>query len=168
MLLDSAIALLGSSGLAGQQAENAIRVADRGNFRIDDHDRTIRKIHGEVGALLDAGGRIADDVFEAVLRELIEHALHAVAGERILVASLRCSEDVQGFDPFVLDQGLLERAVPLDDIHEVIHDAPLAPHDQIEIAQSDVEVDDDNALTAPCESARYACRGSRLSDTPLT
>src|SRR5882724_8204338 len=108
MLLYSAIALLGSRGLAGQQAENSIRVADGGNFRIDDHDRTIGKIHGKVCALLDACGRVANDVFDAVICKLIEHTPYALAGERILVASLRCSEDIQGFDPFVLDQRLLE------------------------------------------------------------
>src|SRR5258708_17802754 len=75
---------------------------------------------------------------------------------------------MQRIDAFVLDQRLFEYAVALDDIDEIIYDTPLAPHDQIEVAQSDVEIDHRNTFAAARESARNAGGGSGLSNSSLT
>ena len=85
--------------------------------------------------------------------EFIEYAAHPLTGECILVAGLRRGQHVQRVDSLVLDQRLLEHAVALNDVHEVVNDTPLAPHDQIEVAQSDVKVDHGDALATLRKSA---------------
>ena len=80
----------------------------------------------------------------------------------------RSRKDIQGLDPFVFDERLLESAVALDDIDEVVHDPPLATHDEVQIAQADVEIDDGDFFSAACEAARETGRGSRLPDATLT
>ena len=69
---------------------------------------------------------------------------------------------------FVLDQRLLESAVALDDVHEVVHDTPLAAHDQIEVAQPDVEVDHGDTLATLRQSTRDAGGSRGLADSPFT
>ncbi|KAG1243681.1 hypothetical protein G6F65_022255 [Rhizopus arrhizus] len=53
----------------------------------------------------------------------------------------------------VLDQRLVEGGFALDHIDEVVHHATLAAHDEVEIAQADIEVDD-SGLVAPHREAR--------------
>jgi hypothetical protein len=67
-----------------------------------------------------------------------------------------------------LDQRLLEPAVALNDVHEVVHDTALAPHDQIEVAQSDVKVDHGDALAALRKSARDAGGRGGFPNAPFT
>ena len=74
---------------------------------------------------------------------------------------------MQRLEPLVLDQRLPERAVALNYVHEVIDDATLASHDEIEIAQADVEVDDRDLLPTARESAREARRCRRLAYATL-
>src|SRR5690606_18422010 len=102
-----------------------------------------------------------------LVRQLLEHALHAVAGERVLVAGLRGREHEQGVEALVLDQGLLERGLALDDVDEVVHHAALAAHDQVEAAQPDVEVDDRDLLAAARQPAGQARAGGGLADAAL-
>src|SRR5262249_18906098 len=94
-----------------------------------------------------------------------EHALHAIRRQRLLVAGLRGREHEQRVEALVLDERLFQRAVAVDDVDEVVHHAPLASHDEIEIAQADVEVDHRHLLAAPGQSARKARGGGRLTDT---
>jgi hypothetical protein len=112
----------------------------------------------------DAGRRIAQDVVEAFRDQLIEHAPHAVRRQRVLVARLGGGEYEQRVDPLVLDQRLLVRAVALNDVDEVVHDAAFASHHEIEIAQADVEVDDCDLLAATRETARETGRRRRFAD----
>src|SRR5690606_26021499 len=130
-------------------------------------DGTIGEVHREVRALFDSGGRIADDVLEAVGAHLVEHAPYPFLRQRIPVARLRRSAHDQRLDARVLDQRLLERAFALDDVDEVVHHAPFAPHDEVEIAQADVEVDHGDAMPPPGQTAGQAGRGGRLADAPL-
>jgi NADP-dependent 3-hydroxy acid dehydrogenase YdfG len=75
------------------------------------------------------------------------------------VVETELREHVQRVDALVLDQRLLERALALDDVDEVVHHAPLAPHDEVEVAQPDIEVDDRDLLAAAGEPDRE--RGAR-------
>ena len=61
---------------------------------------------------------------------------------------LRGGEQVQRVDALIPDHRLRELGVALSHIDEIKDDAPLGAHDQIEIAQPDVEIDDADALSA--------------------
>ena len=55
---------------------------------------------------------------------------------------------MQRLDPLIPDERLRELGVSLRNIDEIKDDPPLRAHHQIEIAESDVEVDDADASAA--------------------
>ena len=71
---------------------------------------------------------------------------HARLGQRVLVAGLGGRQQVQLVDPPVADQRLGQLGVALDDIDQIEDDPALGPHDQVEIAQADIEIDDHDIL----------------------
>jgi hypothetical protein len=164
VLFDATVAQFRASGLARQQAEDAIGVAYAGHFRIDHHHGAIGKVHGQRGTFLDTGGRVADDVIEAFFAQAVENLFHAFPGQRILVAGLRGGEHEQAFVALVLDQRLLERAFAVDDVDEVIDHTTLAAHDQVEVAQADIEIDDGNLFFASGQAHGQRRAGRGLAD----
>src|SRR5690606_4325280 len=70
-------------------------------------------------------------------------------------------------EALVLDQRLPQRGLALGDVDEVVHHAALAAHDQVEVAQADVEVDHDDLLAAAREAAREAGAAGGLADAAL-
>ena len=113
-----------------------------------------------------------------LLAQLGDDAADALVGQRILVAGLRGRQQPQILQPLVADQRLRELGDALHDIDEVEHDAPFGAHDEIEIAQADVEVDDDDLLAAFAPAPRRArlsrssfrrrpCRTSRPGPWPF-
>ena len=85
-------------------------------------------------------------------------------GQRILVAGLRRRQQPQILQALVADQRLRKLGNALDDIDQVEHDPPFRPHDKVEIAQADVEIDDHHLLSHLRERRAEGCRGSRLAD----
>ena len=121
---------------------------------------------------LDARGRIADDVVEAHRGEFVEHLLDAFLRERVLVARLRGRQHEQVLALLVLDQRLVQVGFALDHVDQVVHHAALAAHDQVEVAQADVEVDHGRlvgrAARAPMRSSRSwsSCRRRPCPKSP--
>ena len=99
--------------------------------------------------------------------QLAHHPGDALLGERVLVARLRGRQDRQRVEALVADQRLGELGVALHDVDEVVDDAALGPHDEVEVAQADVEIDHHDVLPALRE--RRAERGRRrgLADPAL-
>src|SRR5690606_10906642 len=161
------LAGLGAAGLGIQQADDAVGVTHRGHFRVDHDHRLVGEVHGQERALLDAGRRVAHDVLEAVGGQVLEDLLDALLGEGILVAGLRGGQHVEVVEALVLDQGLLERGLAVDDVDEVVNHAALAAHDQVEVAQADVEVDDRGLVAAPGQADGDAGAGGGLADAAL-
>ena len=112
----------------------------------------VGEVQRHQGALLDAGRAVAQDVVE-VLLQLVQDLLDAFLGQRVLVAGLAGRQDEEVLDPLVLDQRLAEVGLALDDVDEVVHHAALAAHDQVEVAQTNVEVDDDGLEPAQRQSS---------------
>jgi len=52
-------------------------------------------------------------------------------------------------------------------IDEIEHDAPFGAHDEIEIAQADVEIDDDGLVAALGERRPHGSRGGGLAHASL-
>ncbi|MCY1460528.1 hypothetical protein D9M71_780950 [compost metagenome] len=52
----------------------------------------------------------------------------------------------------------------MDDVDEVVHHAALAAHDQVKVAQANVEVDDGNFFAATGKPARDAGAGRGLAN----
>ncbi len=159
---------LGAAGLGGEQPEHAVGVAHRRDLGVGHDDRLVGEVHRHLGALLDAGGRVADDVLEAHLLELFDDPADPLGIEGVLVARLRRRQDVEIFDPLVADQRLLQLGLVADDVDEVVDDAPLAPHHQVEVAQPDVEVDRDGLLPLQGDAGRDVGAGGGLTDPTFT
>ncbi len=130
-----------------EETDDAVGVAHRRDFRIGDHDRLVSVPHRQKRAPLDAGRAVAEHVVER-LAQFTDDSLDALRGQRVLVARLRGGEQMQRLDALVPDQRLRELGVALRHIDEVEDDAPLRAHDQIEVAQANIEIDDADALSA--------------------
>ncbi|MCY1311352.1 hypothetical protein D9M70_616400 [compost metagenome] len=76
---------------------------------------------------------------------------------------MRGRQDEQVFELLVLDERLVESGFALDHVDEVVHDAALAAHDQVEVAQADVEVDDRGFVAPHRESRRKTGAGGGLA-----
>src|SRR5437763_157077 len=117
-------------------------------------------------AALDAGGAVADHPVEP-LAQLGDAAPHPLLRQRVLVARLRGGEQVERVDPLVADQRLLQLHVAVGDVDQVVHDPTLGPHDEIEIAQADIEVDHHDVLPGLRQRGAEGSSRRRLSDASL-
>ena len=120
--------------------------------------------------MFDTGRGVADNELEAhfFAGQLFHHFVDAVAGQRVFVAGLRGGQDVEVFAVFVFNQGLVECGFALDDVDEVIHDAAFATHNQVEVAQTDVEVDYGGFVAAQGQAGCDAGAGSGLAYAAFT
>ena len=103
-----------------------------------------------------------------MLLELVDHAADALGVERVLVARLRRRQHVQVLDALVADQRLVQLGLAADHVDEVVDDAALAAHDQVEVAQADVEVDRDGLVPLQREPGRDVRAGGGLADPAFT
>jgi hypothetical protein len=62
---------------------------------------------------------------------------------------------------------LLDRGFAVDDVDEVVHHTTFAAHDQIEVSQADVEVDDRHFLALHGQAGGKRCAGSGFADAAL-
>ncbi len=122
--------------------------------------------HGELRAALDAGRTVADHPVEA-LAEFADHALDALFRQRVLVARLRSRQQRQHVDALVLDECLVELGVALHHVDEVVDDAPLGAHHEVEVPEADVEVDHADALAGKGQGGADRGGGRRLADSAL-
>src|SRR5690606_36635927 len=91
----------------------------------------------------------------------------ALEGQCILVAGLAGGQHVEVLQALVLDQRLGQGGVAIDDVDEVIHHAALAADDQVQITQTDVEVDDGGLVPEQGEAGTDGGAGSRRADATL-
>ena len=87
---------------------------------------------------------------ESQVFEILQHLFDAFFSQRILVAGLRGGKDEEVVAVLVLDQGLVEVGLAIHDVDEVVDHAALAAHDEVEVAQAHVEVDDRGLEAAQC------------------
>ena len=77
-----------------------------------------------------------------------------------LSACLRGWQQVKRLHALVADQRLGQFRFALDNVDEVVDDAPFRAHDEIEIAQADVEIDDDDLVAVLRQSGAQRGRGT--------
>ena len=153
-----------------QNAQDAVGVADAGYFRIGGNDGFVGKVECHQCALFDTGRGVADDEFEAhfFAGQLFHHVVYAFAGQRVFIAGLRCRQDVEVFAVFVFNQGLVESRFAVDNVDEVVYDAAFATHNQVKVAQTDVEVDYGGFVAAQGQAGCDAGAGSGLAYAAFT
>src|SRR5258706_15998390 len=67
----------------------------------------------------------------------------------------------------VLDEGLVKVGLVVEDVDEGVDDAALAAHDQVEVAQAQVEVDPRDLVPGEREARREARAGGGLAHASL-
>ena len=85
-------------------------------------------------------GTVADHPVE-LLAKFDQHARDALVRQRILVARLGRGQDREVFQALVADERLRELRVALHNVDEIEYDPPLGTHDEVEVAQADIEID---------------------------
>ena len=121
-------------------------VAHRGDFGVGDDHGLVGIAHRQRGTALDARRTVAEHPVEPG-SEVLDDALDAFIGQRVLVPGLRSRKQPQILEPLVADQRLRKFRHALHDVDEVEYDPPLRPHNEIEIPQADVEIDDDDLFS---------------------
>jgi hypothetical protein len=122
------------------EADDPIGVTDGGHLGVRDDEHQVGRGHGVAKASFDAGGRVDHEPVE-VRANLVGQALHVLGRDGGLVARLGGRDEVQVGQALILDHRLTEFAAPLDDVDQVVDDAVLQSHDDVEVAQADVGVD---------------------------
>ncbi len=140
--------------------------AHGGDLRIRDDDRRIREAHGERRATLDSGRTVANHKVEAAA-QLVDDALHAFLRQRVLVARLRGRQKAEIGKALVANERLIELRVALGDIDQIKDDASFRAHDEIEIAQADVEIHDSDLVALQRQSGAEGCGRCGLSHAAL-
>src|SRR5574343_158046 len=167
VFLDRFAAFEGAPRFGLEDAEDAVGVAYRRDFRVGHDNRFVGEGQRHHRAVFDAGRRVADHVVEGHVFEFLEDFLDPGFGQRILVAGLRGRQHEQIVAVLVLDHRLGQRRFAVDHVDQVIDHAAFAAHDQVEVAQADVEVDHGRLETAQGEAGREAGAGGGLADATL-
>jgi len=90
----------------------------RTQLRVSHDDSVVCKVHGVLRPTLNACRRITDDEVEFP-SHFREHFADSIDGEGVFVLGLGGGQEVEVGVAFVFDHGLLERAVPVEDVNEV-------------------------------------------------
>src|SRR5690606_18467707 len=107
-----------------------------------------------------------DEVHE--LPELVAEPHHVAGADGRLVARLGGGDQIQLFlEPLILDHRLAQPGAPFDDVHEVVDDAVLQTHDDVEVEQADVRIHAYYFVAETCQLDAHVCRGRRLTDASL-
>ena len=99
--------------------------------------------------------------------QLVEHLFHPFTGQGVFVTRLRSRENVEVLGALVFNQRPVQRGIALNDVHKVIHDATLTSHDEVEVTQADIEVDNDGFLPFWAKPVAMAALEVVLPTPPL-
>src|SRR5690554_2422571 len=102
------------------------------------------------------------------LGQLVEYPLYAFFGQGVFVTGLGGRQDPEVIAMLILDQGLGQVGFLIDHIDEIINDAALAVHDQVQVAQAHVKVDDGSFVATQGKTCGYGRTGRGLSDSAFT
>ena len=124
-------------------------------------------MHGHQRAGFDARGRVTHDVVKAHARQIGQHLFHAVLREGVLVTRLAGGQHEQVVALLVLDEGLVQVGLAMDDVDQVVHHTAFATHDQVEVAQAHVKVDDRRLEAAQRQARRETGAGGGFAHAAL-
>ena len=86
---------------------------------------------------------ITDDEIEFHFLQFFENLVDAFASQSVFIPGLGSRENVEIFRALIFNQRLVQCGIALNDVDEIINDATFAAHNQVEVTQADVEVDND-------------------------
>ncbi|MNT02143.1 hypothetical protein D3C72_1366310 [compost metagenome] len=165
-MLLHALAAFGLQRLGIEQADDAVAIAHRGDFRIGDNDGHVCMAHGQRRTAFDTGRAVADHPVEMFL-QLVDDPFDAFRRQIVLVTRLRGRQEEQRLEALVADQRLRQLGVALDDVDEIVNHAAFSTHDEIEVTQTDIEIDDHDLLFVLRQCGAKRCGRGGLADPAL-
>ena len=145
-----------------KKADDAIRIPDGGYLGRCDHECSVRTGYRIFKPLLNAGRTVQNNVFKLSL-QMLNQLDHLAFIYRGFIPRLCGRKQIQAGIALILDQRLLDTAVALHHIHQIVDDPVFQPHDHIQIPEADVRVDQHDPL-AHGRKTRTDVRGcGRLS-----
>lgn len=154
---------LGRNLGALQQADHPVGIAHGGILGSRDDNRPVGAGYRVAEALLDAGRTVDDDIIVFPL-QLQDDVLDLLRRDVGLVLRLGGGQHVQLLEPLVLDERLLQAAAPLCNVHEIVDDPVLKPHDDVQIAQADIGIDHGHFFAQQSKGSAQIGRCRRLAD----
>ena len=88
-------------------------------------------------------GESDEDVVK-VLAQFVRQFHHIFWADSHLVPRLRRRDKKQVLKPLVLNHALTQLASPFDNINKIVDDAVFQTHDDVEIAQTNIGINDDD------------------------
>lgn len=71
------------------------------------------------------------------------------------------------FSTLIFDQRLIQCRIALNDVYKIVNDTTFAPHNQIEVTQSDIKINDDSFLSLLGQTCSDGRAGGGLANAPL-
>ena len=90
--------------------------------------------------------------------QLLDDFGDPVFGQRVLVAGLRCGKQVQSLQALVANERLRKLCHAVDDVDQIKDHASLGSQHEVEVAQPDIEIDDDDFRAVMGESGTQGSR----------
>ena len=107
--------------------------------------------HRQRRAAFDAGWAVTDDPIE-ILSQIGDDSGDALLGQGVLVARLRGRQQKEILQTLVANERLRQFCYAVDDIDQIEDDAPLGTQNKVEVAEADVEIDDDDPVALAGQS----------------
>src|SRR5580693_9485754 len=162
-MLLHALAALRLHGFRIEHTDDAVGVAHGRDFGVGDDDSLVGIAHREHRAPLDSRRTVAENPVKFG-SQFGDNAPDPVVRQGILVPGLGCWKQPQILQLLVANESLRELCNALHDIDEVEYNPSFRSQYKVEVAQADVEVDDDHSFSHLRESRTERGCGSRLSD----
>ncbi len=167
MLFDWLFAIFRAAGFRGENAKDTVGVANGGDFRVSGDDGFISKVKRHQRTGFNACRGITDDEIEFHFLQFFENLVDAFASQSVFIPGLGSRENVEIFRALIFNQRLVQCGIALNDVDEIINDATFAAHNQVEVTQADVEVDNDGFLSLLGQTCSDGRAGGGLANAPL-
>ncbi len=122
--------------------------------------------HGQRRTTFNAGRAVADHPVEMFL-QLVDHPFDTFRRQIVLVARLRGRQQEQRLEAFVADQRLRQLGITLNDVDEIVNHPAFSTHDEIEVTQADIKIDDHDLLLVLRQRGAKRCSRGGLANPAL-
>ena len=138
--------------VCGEQADDAVSIANGGNLGYGNDDSAPCACDGVHKALLDPCGTVDEDVVELFF-QIGDYLLHLLGCDSHFIARLRGRKQEKTVIALIPDESLLQTAGSFDDIYKVEYDPVFQTENNIEVSEADICIHKRDALTEerkPC------------------
>ncbi len=150
-----------------EQSDDAVDVAHRRYFGRADHDGFVGTGDGVAESEFDARRTVDQHVVEA-LAQRGDQRLHLLGFDFVFFTRLRRREQEEIVAMLVGDERVVDAGALFEDVEQVMLDAALQSEHDVEIAQTDVGIDENDARAAGGQRRTEVGGRRRFADAALS